>query len=155
MSCTLDGSHMHIRSMREEESPSDCSNARDACLSYMFPSHSHFVPGAHTLLSHFERQPRPSYRQSVEPSSASALTVRHAPSPMGGLIAWYTTCIRIDMPRSSLMSRNRTTVSTSRWGMTASVQQAIGSRSYASLAGKFISARGYVGWQRCKFCPLL
>ena len=38
---------------------------------------------ATTLLSHFERQRGSSYGQGIQPSSAFALAVRHAPSPVG------------------------------------------------------------------------
>src|SRR4029453_1696167 len=125
----------------------------------MLLSHVPIIPlvlsQATTSLSHFERQRGSSYGQGIQLSSAFALAVGHGLA-LWGLIAWYTTCIRTDMPRSSLVSRNsRIAVLTSRWSMTASIQQAIGSRSYASLAGKFVSARSHMGWQRCEFCSVL
>src|SRR4029450_9742757 len=125
----------------------------------MLLSHVPIIPlvlsQATTPLSHFERQRGSSYGQGIRLSSVFALAVRHGPA-LWGLIAWYTTCIRTCMPRSSLVSRNsRIAVFSSRWGMIASTHQAIGSRSYASLAGKFVSARSHMGWQRREFCSVL
>src|SRR5215475_5598530 len=140
--------------MWEGEIPSDYSASR-AYASLTRTHHiSHFVPVT-IPFSHFERQRRLSYRQGIQLSSAFALVVRHGPA-LWGLIAWYTTCIHTDMPRSSLVSRNsRIAIFTSRWSITASIHQAIGSRSYASLAGKFVSARSHMGWQRREFCSVL
>src|SRR5262245_23110917 len=110
---------------------------------------------APTLLSHFERHVDRAMDRVY--SYPQHLHLRCVTRPaLWGLIAWYTTCIHTDMLRSSLVSRNsRTAVLTSRWGLTASIQQAIGSRSYASLARKFVSARSHTGWQRCEFCSVL
>src|SRR5215471_17117028 len=61
---------------------------------------------------------------------------------LGTLPLWYTTCTllltthSIDSPLAPHRSHLRR-------------------QNYARVAGKLLSARGHVGWERCEFCPVL
>jgi hypothetical protein len=57
--------------------------------------------------------------------SVCKLAARHTPGPVAGFLVHNLHTL--DMPRSSLVSRGRTAVSTSQQGTTASVSYAIGS----------------------------